>query len=34
VDLEGKRVVVEYDSERLDAETIKGTIEDAGYTVK
>lgn len=34
VDLQAKRIVVEYDAERLDAETIRGTIEDAGYTVK
>ena len=34
VDLEAKRVVVEYDAERLDAETIKDTIEDAGYKVR
>jgi copper chaperone len=34
VDLSVKRVAVEYDSERLEVATIKGTIEDAGYTVK
>jgi len=34
VDLEAKRVVVEYDAERLDQGTIRGTIEDAGYKVK
>lgn len=34
VDLEVKRVAVEYDAERLDIETLKGTIEDAGYKVK
>ena len=34
VDLSVKRVAVEYDAERLDIETIKGTIEDVGYTVK
>lgn len=33
-DLKTKRVVVEYDAERVDEETIKGTVEDAGYTVK
>ncbi|NLU32993.1 MAG: copper resistance protein CopZ [Clostridiaceae bacterium] len=33
-DLEGKRVVVEYDTERMDTGTIRGTIEDAGYKVK
>lgn len=34
VDLTVKRVAVEYDDERLDIETIRGTIEDSGYTVK
>jgi len=34
VDLGTKRVVVEYDAERLDPDTIRDTIEDAGYTVK
>lgn len=34
VDVEAKRVAVEYDSERLDIHTLKGTIEDAGYRVK
>lgn len=34
VDLDAKRVAVEYDAERLDVETIKGTIDDAGYKVK
>ncbi len=34
VDLSTKRVVVEYDDERLYTETLKGTIEDAGYKVR
>jgi copper chaperone len=34
VDIYAKRVAVEFDSERLDIETLKGTIEDAGYKVK
>ena len=34
VDLEAKRVAVEYDAERLDLNTIKGTIEDTGYTIR
>lgn len=34
VDVKGKKVLVEYDSERVSAETIKGTIEDQGYDVK
>jgi len=34
VDINAKRVVVEFDEERLSAEIIKGTIEDAGFEVK
>ncbi|MCX7773618.1 MAG: copper ion binding protein [Clostridia bacterium] len=34
VDLKTKRVAVEYDDERLDADTLKGTIEDTGYKVR
>lgn len=34
VDLNAKRVAVEYDEERLNAEIIKGTIEDIGFKVK
>lgn len=33
-DLPAKRIVVEYDAERLDADIIRGTLEDAGYTVR
>ncbi|MGI6049688.1 MAG: heavy-metal-associated domain-containing protein [Acetivibrionales bacterium] len=31
---ETKRVTVEFDEERLSEETIKGTIEDAGFIVR
>ncbi len=31
---ETKRVTIEYDEERLSEDIIKGTIEDAGFTVK
>ena len=34
IDINAKRVAVEYDEERLSYETIKGTIEDAGFEVK
>lgn len=34
IDINAKRVAVEYDEERLSDETIKGTIEDAGFEVK
>lgn len=34
VDLNAKRVTVEYDSEKVDIQTIKDTIEDQGYDVK
>ncbi len=34
VDLESKRVAIEYDDERLSADILKGTIEDIGYNVR
>lgn len=34
VDLEGKKVNVEYDSEKVEIATIKETIEDQGYDVR
>jgi copper ion binding protein len=34
VDLKGKKVTVEFDSEKLTVDTIKVTIEDQGYDVK
>jgi copper chaperone CopZ len=34
IDINAKRVAVEYDEERLSDETIKGTIDDAGFEVK
>ena len=34
VDLGTKHVAVEYDEERLDVGTLKGTIEDVGYKVR
>jgi copper chaperone len=34
VDLAGKKVVVEYDPEKVDYNTIRATIEDLGYDVK
>lgn len=34
IDIKAKRVAVEYDEERLSDETIKGTIDDAGFEVK
>lgn len=34
VDLKGNKVTVEYDSERVNLEAIKATIEDQGYEVK
>ena len=34
VDLKSKKVSVEYDSERVDIQTIRDTIEDQGYDVK
>jgi len=33
VDLVGKKVSIEYDSEKVDIQTIKDTIEDQGYNV-
>lgn len=34
IDLENKKVYVEFDPERVSFETIKNTIEDQGYDVK
>ncbi|NLM73392.1 MAG: heavy-metal-associated domain-containing protein [Clostridiaceae bacterium] len=34
VDLDSKRVVIEYDDERIHADILRGTIEDIGYTVR
>ena len=34
VDLKGKKVSVEFDSEKVSLETIKDTIEDQGYDVR
>lgn len=34
VDLEKKKVLVEYDDEKASIDTIKGTIEDQGYKVR
>ena len=34
VDIGAKRVAIEFDEERMDIETLKGTIEDIGYKVK
>lgn len=34
VDLGSKKVVVEYDPEKIDLQIIKDTIEDQGYEVK
>ncbi len=34
VDIQSKRIAVEFDQERMDIDTLKGTIEDAGYKVK
>lgn len=34
VDLKGKKVTVEYESEKVSLGTIKGIIEDYGYNVK
>lgn len=33
VDLKGKKVTVEFDPEKVDADTIKDAIEDQGYDV-
>ncbi|NMA67055.1 MAG: heavy-metal-associated domain-containing protein [Clostridiaceae bacterium] len=34
VDIESKRVAIEYDDERLESDILRGTIEDLGYIVK
>lgn len=34
VDLEMKKVIVEYDPDKVELDTIRGTIEDQGYDVK
>lgn len=34
VDLKGKKVSVEFDSDKVSLETIKDTIEDQGYDVR
>lgn len=34
VDIDAKRVAVEFDEERLSEDILKGTIEDAGFSVK
>jgi len=34
VDVDTKHVAVEFDEERLDAYTLKGTIEDVGFKVR
>ncbi|NLU51998.1 MAG: heavy-metal-associated domain-containing protein [Clostridiaceae bacterium] len=34
VDLNSKRVAVEYDEERVSADILRETIEDAGYKVR
>jgi copper chaperone len=34
INLEAKKVVVEYDPEKVDYNTIRATIEDLGYDVK
>ena len=34
VDIKAKKVVVEYDPEKVDYNTIKAIIEDLGYDVK
>jgi len=34
VDLKGRKVTVEYDSERVNLDKIKEAIEDQGYEVK
>lgn len=34
VDLKGKKVMVEYDSDKVTLNTIKETIRDQGYEVK
>ena len=34
VDVDLKRVAVEFDAERMEPSTLRGTIEDAGYKVR
>jgi copper chaperone len=34
VDLKSKKVVAEYDPQKVDTQTIKNTIEDQGYEVQ
>lgn len=34
VDIENKKVFIEYDDEKIDEQLIKETIEDEGYIVK
>lgn len=34
VDLNSKRVAIEFDQERMDRDILKGTIEDTGFKVK
>lgn len=34
VDLKGKKVTVDFDSEKVQLQNIKNTIEDQGYDVK
>lgn len=34
VDLSAKKVIVEFDAEKVSAEIITGTIEDQGYNVR
>lgn len=34
VDLDSKRVAVEFDAERIELDTLKGSIEDAGFKVR
>jgi len=34
VNLEMKRVAIEFDAERMNVEILKGTVEDAGYKVR
>ena len=34
VDVDLKRVAVEFDAERVPIDTLKGTIEDAGFKVR
>ncbi|MDD4297317.1 MAG: cation transporter [Ruminiclostridium sp.] len=34
INVENKKVFIEYDDEKIDEQIIKETIEDEGYTVK